>query len=140
MSTWVEESARNFLFVGVGVAVGATAAAIAAPVAGPDWVAATSAGTPGAALVGACLAQRRHRSTRLDPTRARLARILVGAALTTAAVTAFRGDPAATTWGLWAMTVATVAVSVLAASVEGSVRHADFPPTESESHQTRLTA
>lgn len=140
MKDLVEESARNVLVVGSCAVLGATAAALAADVVPAGWNPATSALTPGAALLGACLAQRRHRGHRLDPTRARFARIAVELTLAITAAAVAVAPTSAASLGLWVMTLATVTVSVLSVDTGGEIHHAGFPRNVSGSDDARLSA
>ena len=140
MNTWVEESARTILVVGASTLVGATAGAVVAQSATGATAPLASAITAGSALVGACLAHRRHRGARLDSRRTALARLAAGAALAVTVASAVPGDPTVVPLGLWAMAIATMAISILSADAGGDIHHADFPPTVSESERTPLSA
>lgn len=111
--TWSETLARSSLFVALGTLVGSTAATIV--------TLGTEGGeallTPLGAMGGAALAHGRFRMVTLPRSRARPARLALGAALAVLGAGLIRGDLTVVAWSLWLMTPATMMITGMVATV-----------------------
>lgn len=110
--TWSETLARSLLFVALGALVGSTAAAIV--------TLGTEGGeallTPLGALGGAAIAHGRFRMVTMPRSRARPARLALGAVLAVLGAGLILGDLTVVAWSLWLMTSATMVVTGMAAT------------------------